>query len=554
MRPILVATLLLALSTQALAVPMNFSHQGRLFDAAGLPLDAPADVVFRIYDTPSGGTALWQETWTQLPFDNGHFAVELGTNTALDSAAFDGNTLYMSIQVGAGPEIADRLALVSVPYAIRAGDAEMAHDLASGLTIDAAEIRVNGTTVIDSSGMIDSSAVAGASDTLADLGCVTGQIAYHDGTDWTCRANQHDAGDITSGTLAISTLPIGTTSAHVAAGDHGHTASDVGALPSGTTAADIGGVMAGDALVVGDLSAACDSTRLGTIRYGSNGFEGCTVDGWLGFATGSVQATGGTVTDIGGYRVHTFTGDGSFDVVRGGDVEVLVVAGGGGGGGRSGGGGGAGGVVYDASFAVAAGQTLTVTVGAGGGGGAGVGEHGLDGAASVFDSLTAMGGGGGGSDTRQTGADGGSGGGGRYGNNGGTGVSGQGFDGGFGTSGVWAGGGGGGAGAAGVDGTAGGEVGDGGPGLVYDISGSDACYAGGGGGGGHDPANGRGFATSVAGLPCGGGNGGATGGKNPGDDGLPNTGGGGGAGSTNSSSGGAGGDGGSGVVIVRYTI
>ncbi|MEI6971884.1 MAG: hypothetical protein WCL44_10245, partial [bacterium] len=38
---------------------------------------------------------------------------------------------------------------------------------------------------------------------------------------------------------------------------------------------------------------------------------------------GNVAATGGTITDITGYRVHTFTSDGTFNVSASGTVEVL---------------------------------------------------------------------------------------------------------------------------------------------------------------------------------------------------------------------------------------
>ena len=50
------------------------------------------------------------------------------------------------------------------------------------------------------------------------------------------------------------------------------------------------------------------------------------------FAAGGATATGGTITESGGYRIHTFTSSGDF-VVSGGslDVEYLLVAGGGGG-------------------------------------------------------------------------------------------------------------------------------------------------------------------------------------------------------------------------------
>lgn len=116
-----------------------------------------------------------------------------------------------------------------------------------------------------------------------------------------------------------------------------------------------------------------------------------------------VQATGGTVSEINGYRVHTFTSDGTFEMISGGDVEVLIVGGGGGGGGGAGGGGGGGGVLFK-SLTLDPGST-TVTVGAGGAAGS------SNGADSTFGSWTAIGGGKGGN-VRNKGGDGGSGGGG----------------------------------------------------------------------------------------------------------------------------------------------
>src|SRR6056300_794346 len=66
------------------------------------------------------------------------------------------------------------------------------------------------------------------------------------------------------------------------------------------------------------------------------------------------EATGGTITTSGDFKIHTFTGDGCFVVTQLGNspvvptggpsnVDYLVVAGGGGGGSRHAGGGGAGG-------------------------------------------------------------------------------------------------------------------------------------------------------------------------------------------------------------------
>ena len=82
-----------------------------------------------------------------------------------------------------------------------------------------------------------------------------------------------------------------------------------------------------------------NSTTLGIEFY--NGTE------WVNPGKGKISATGGTVTTVGLYKVHTFFSNGSFVVTGSGTAEVLVVAGGGGGGSDMGGGGGAGGLIYN---------------------------------------------------------------------------------------------------------------------------------------------------------------------------------------------------------------
>jgi len=256
----------------------------------------------------------------------------------------------------------------------------------------------------------------------------------------------------------------------------------------------------------------------------------------------NVIATGGTVTDSGGYRYHTFNSSGNFVVTQSGVIEYLVVAGGGGGGDRHGGGGGGGG--YIASSTTVSASTYTITVGGGGvagnyeGGGLsplGVGGRGND--SSAFGQTANGGGGGGTYDGNPTGTFGSGGGGGGNSRPGIAGTSGQGNSGGSGANP----GGGGGGGAGGTGGNA--NNGSGGVGKQW-LNGN--FYAGGGGG-----------AWAAAGGPSTpGGNGG--GGDGAWDSatltaGGANTGGGGGASrSANVSSIGA--AGGSGVVIIRYLI
>ncbi len=241
------------------------------------------------------------------------------------------------------------------------------------------------------------------------------------------------------------------------------------------------------------------------------------------------MATGGTVTYVGDDTIHTFTTSGTLVVNGPITVKVLVVGGGGNGGPGAndclgGGGGGGGGLIYNTSFAVAAGS-YSVTVGNAG-------------SNSVFSTLTAIGGGSGG----VTGGNGGSGGGSMGSNqSAGSGTVGQGNNGGvgYGTYGstCTAGGGGGGASSVGGNGTGYTAPGGGGTGTSVDISGAAVTYAVGGTGG-----------VSTGGIS------GAAGGANTGN------GGGGGAGGSIGVSdpygyggGGTGGSGGTGIVIIRYT-
>ena len=150
-------------------------------------------------------------------------------------------------------------------------------------------------------------------------------------------------------------------------------------------------------------------------------------------------------------------------------VEYLVVAGGGGGGAAVGGGGGGGGFLTTSGYTVSAGTSYTVTVGAGGAGSTSQNSLGSAGNNSIFNNITAIGGGGGQSNQNATVTTGGSGGGsattGASNTTPGNGTAGQGNNGGTRTvSGpAYGSGGGGGAGAIGGagSGTAGGAGGDG---------------------------------------------------------------------------------------------
>lgn len=285
---------------------------------------------------------------------------------------------------------------------------------------------------------------------------------------------------------------------------------------------------------------------------GGNGYQGIVFVRYV--APPSIVATGGTITQVGNYKVHTFTASGTFTVTESSDIVDFLIVGGGGSGGYqsgvgSGGGGGAGAVVKHVSGEsnnlqavpyYSGVDSYEVIVGSGGANPT-IGNAGNNGGNSSVFGFTALGGGGGGV-YGTPGRDGGCGGGGGVRVSSGVssgGIGSPGYSGiaGWGT-GTHKGGGGGGAGENGNS-----QIG--GAGIQSSITGVSSYYGGGGGGGSN-------FATAT------GGNGGGGRGAYsvlPIVDavaGTDGTGGGGGGSSTSSNYTRQAAAGGSGIVIVRY--
>ena len=384
---------------------------------------------------------------------------------------------------------------------------------------------------------------------------------------------------------------------------------------------------AGDIVAFADYAGTAGTNKITIGRNGSN-IEGAAVDGeiannrdattlvyvdgtqgWVAVndnessvaSASYISASGGnSVTTSGNFKIHTFTGPGTFTVCSVGNpvgsntVSYMVVAGGGGGGGGSNqnfrsGGGGAGGFreskassdSYTASpLNAASGPTFNlpvsvqgypIQVGAGGAGGQHPpGTPGVNGVNSIFSTITSVGGGAGGTYGGDSGtppvahgSPGGSGGGAggceSYHPNEAPGGSGntppvsppQGQDGGTGKANpnpagpAAAGGGGGGAGQAGNPGAnPSSSIGFGGNGVTTEINASPVARAGGGGSGQY----------AIPGVTPQGGSGGGGAGHDgsssygAGTPGTANTGGGGGGTSGQNASG----NGGSGIVIIRY--
>jgi len=377
---------------------------------------------------------------------------------------------------------------------------------------------------------------------------------------------------------------------------------------------------AGNIVAIADYGGTAATTNIIINRNGSN-FEGGSVNGviatnrttvtlvyvdgtqgWVAVNSNDVasfiqaqfvSASGGnSTTTCGNFKIHTFTGPGTFTVSCAGNpagsstVDYFVVAGGGSGGDQYyAGGGGGGGFRLSNSTCMSPGltsplasptglpvsaQAYPITVGAGGA--LNPGAKGGSGGVSTFSTITSAGGGGGANScSPSNGDDGGSGGGGGAVGSGGTGNTpptnpAQGNDGGNGGTSPQgpqgnSGGGGGGASTAGVNSTNGapqsgnsGTAGDGGQGSYVVSAGFAGCngdtgpvsntrYFSGGGGGGSNSTGGPNGAA---------GDGGGGRGAPSSQAGTANTGGGGGGGSHAGNPPSGGSAGGSGIVIIRY--
>ena len=138
----------------AAAVPMQISHQGRLFTANGEPVNDVLSVTFAIYAAEDDDEPLWSEV-IALSFDEGYFSTVLDFTEEQAAKVFDGSVRYIGITVGDDQEMKPRASIGSVPYAM------VANNTIGEITPKL--VKIGGRVVIDESGnwVGDSSGIAG---------------------------------------------------------------------------------------------------------------------------------------------------------------------------------------------------------------------------------------------------------------------------------------------------------------------------------------------------------------------------------------------------------
>jgi len=173
--------------------PQTIHYQGLLNDASGNPVNDTKLLEFRIYNTETGGTALWTEQHPAVEITDGLFSVVLGESSSL-AGQFSSYPVYITFAVD-GQEMLPRQKFQSVPYAIRAKDAESAYWAdEAGLAFDA--VNAQKLNNITSDGFVQQDASGNATIT----GTMTANAFVGDGsgitnlplgsdTDWTINGN-----------------------------------------------------------------------------------------------------------------------------------------------------------------------------------------------------------------------------------------------------------------------------------------------------------------------------------------------------------------------------
>ncbi len=112
----------------ALPVPRLIKFSGVAKDASGTPRTGTVGLTFSIYQEQEGGATLWMETHNVELDEQGHYAVLLGSTQSegmpLDLFA-SGDPRWLGVKVELPGEVEQaRVLLVSVPYALKASDAD----------------------------------------------------------------------------------------------------------------------------------------------------------------------------------------------------------------------------------------------------------------------------------------------------------------------------------------------------------------------------------------------------------------------------------------------
>jgi trimeric autotransporter adhesin len=232
-------------------VPNLINFSGTLTDTNGKPITDVTGVTFYLYKDEQSGSPLWLETQNVQPDRNGHYSVMLGAtrSTGLPADIFvAGEARWLRVQPQ-GLKDLPRIMLLSVPYALKAGDAQTIGGLPPSAFVLAAPSAGAPTPAATESASVGT--VPPPASTVTTSGGTVSAVPL-----WTTTTNIQSSTLTQSGTGATAKIGIGTTAPTTTLDVHGGAAiRGIFTLPAtGTATATAGKASQPESFVASSFS------------------------------------------------------------------------------------------------------------------------------------------------------------------------------------------------------------------------------------------------------------------------------------------------------------
>src|SRR3984957_6214089 len=189
-------------------VPRLVNFSSKVTDAQGKPLAGISGVTFAIYKDQYEGSPLWLETQNVTADARGNYTVQLGATkpAGLPLDVFSsGEARWLGVQVSGQAEQA-RVLLLSVPYALKAADAETVGGLPASAFVLAAPAAVNAASSTSNAAAPSTSALSPASADVTTTGGTVNALPL-----FTTATNVQSSAIAQTGSGTTAKIGIGTT-------------------------------------------------------------------------------------------------------------------------------------------------------------------------------------------------------------------------------------------------------------------------------------------------------------------------------------------------------
>jgi hypothetical protein len=173
---------LMAQSNTGSVVPRLVKYSGKAVDAQGKTFTGVVGITFAIYKDQTDGAPLWLETQNVQADAKGNYSAQLGA-TKSEGMALDlfssGEARWLGVIVNGGEE-QPRVLLLSVPYALKAADADTLGGLPASAFVQIAPIANSTATTTTQGGRATAWPLATGTTPVTTAGGMTNKLAKFD--------------------------------------------------------------------------------------------------------------------------------------------------------------------------------------------------------------------------------------------------------------------------------------------------------------------------------------------------------------------------------------